>query len=146
MIRFGISWVARLLGVSGFAIQQRASSGSLKALNIHDRVIPSNPTNLAFKNPYSEPTYHLQRIQIVQIKVGETKQQSSASDDVDFVSVIATLKSKLYQETQKTQHYTKVFSELNERLADLEQAEEQPAKQKDLQKLQGWVHSKRVLH
>ena len=146
MIRFGISWVARLLGISGFTIQQHASSGSLKELNIHARVIPSNPTNLAFKNPYSEPTYHLQRMQIVQIKVGETKQQSSASDDVDFVSVIATLKSKLYQETQKTQHYTKVFSELNERLADLEQAEEQPAKQKDLQKLQGWVHSKRVLH
>jgi len=146
MIRFGISWVARLLGVSGFTIQQRSSSGSLKALNIPVPVIPSNPTNLAFKNPYSEPTYHLQRMQIVQIKVGETKQQSSASDDVDFVSVIATLKSKLYQETQKNQHYTKVFNELNERLADLEQAEEQPEKQKDLQKLQGWVHSKRVLH
>jgi hypothetical protein len=147
MIRFGISWVARLLvGVSGFTIQQHSSSGSLKALNIPVPVIPSNATNLAFKNPYSEPTYHLQRMQIVQIKVGETKQQSSASDDVDFVSVIATLKSKLYQETQKNQHYTKVFNELNERLADLEQAEEQPEKQKDLQKLQGWVHSKRVLH
>jgi len=62
------------------------------------------------------------------------------------VSVIATLKSKLYQETQKNQHFTKVFNELNERLADLEQAEEQPEKQKGLQKLQGWVHSKRVLH
>ena len=145
MIRFGISWVARLLGVSGFTIQQRASSGSLQALNIPARAMPSNPTNLAFKNPYSEPAYHLKRMQKAQLRVVGTEQQSSASNDDDFVSVIATLKSKLYKETQTTQHYTRVFNELNERLAELEQAV-QPEKQQDLQKLQGWVHSKRVLH
>ena len=145
MIRFGISWVARILGVSGFTIQQRTSSGSLQALNISARVIPSNPTNLAFKNPYSEPTYHLNRMQNAQLKMVGVGQQSSASDDEDFVSVIATLKSRLYKETQKNQHYTSVFNELSERLLELEQAA-QPAKQQDLQKLQGWVHSKRVLH
>lgn len=145
MIRFGISWVARLLGVSGFTIQQRASSGSLQALNISARAIPSNPTNLAFKNPYSEPNYHLSRMQSVQMKSSEVVQQPSASNDEDFVSVIATLKSKLYTETQKNQHYTRVFNELNERLAELEQAT-LSEKQQDLQKLQGWVHSKRVLH
>ena len=145
MIRFGISWVARLLGVSGFTIQQRASSGSLQALNISARAIPSNPTNLAFKNPYSEPNYHLSRMQSVQTKSSEVAQQPSASNDEDFVSVIAALKSKLYAETQKNQHYTRVFNELNERLAELEQAA-LPEKQQDLQKLQGWVHSKRVLH
>ena len=145
MIRFGISWVARLLGVSGFTIQQRASSGSLQALNISARAIPSNPTNLAFKNPYSEPNYHLSRMQSVQMKSSEVVQQPSASNDEDFVSVIATLKSKLYTETQKNQHYTRVFNELNERLAELEQAA-LSEKQQDLQKLQGWVHSKRVLH
>jgi hypothetical protein len=145
MIRFGISWVARLLGVSGFTIQQRASSGSLQALNIPARAIPSNPTNLAFKNPYSEPAYHLRRMQNAQVNMGQSKQQPSASNDDDFVSVIATLKSRLYKETQKNQHYTKVFNELNERLAELEQTA-QPEKQQDLQKLQGWVHSKRALH
>ena len=145
MIRFGISWVARLLGVSGFTIQQRASSGSLQALNIPARAMPSNPTNLAFKNSYSEPAYHLKRMQKAQLRVVGTEQQSSASNDDDFVSVIATLKSKLYKETQTNQHYTRVFNELNERLAELEQAV-QPEKQQDLQKLQGWVHSKRVLH
>jgi len=145
MIRFGISWVARLLGVSGFTIQQRATSGSLQALNIPAQVIPSNPTNLAFKNPYSEPTYHLNRMQSAHGKMREVEQRPSASNDEDFVSVIATLKSKLYQETQKNKHYTLVFNELNERLAALEQAA-QPTKQQDLQKLQGWVHSKRVFH
>ena len=145
MIRFGISWVARLLGVSGLTIQQRASSGSLQALNISTRAIPSNPTNLAFKNPHSEPHYHLSRMQSSQLKTGEMAQQSSASNDQDFVSVIADLKSKLYLETQKNQHYTKVFSELNERLVELEESA-QPEKLRDLQKLQGWVHSKRVLH
>ncbi|MCS5591502.1 MAG: hypothetical protein NZ775_03135 [Gammaproteobacteria bacterium] len=145
MIRFGISWVARLLGVSGFTIQQRTSSGSLQALNIAARAIPSNPSNLAFKNPYSEPAYHLNRMQKARIKTGEVVQQPSASNDEDFVSVIATLKSKLYKETQANQHYIKVFNELNVRLEELEQAV-QPEKQQDLQKLQGWVHSKRVLH
>jgi hypothetical protein len=80
-----------------------------------------------------------------QIIIGKAEQTSSASNDEDFVSVIATLKSRLYKETQKNQHYTSVFNELSERLLELEQAA-QPAKQQDLQKLQGWVHSKRVLH
>ncbi len=145
MIRFGISWVARLLGVSGFTIQQRASSGSLQALNIPARVIPSNPTNLALKNHNPEPAYHLNRMQSSQARLDEEGQQLTASNDEDFVSVIASLKSKLYHETQKNQHYAKFFNELNERLAELEQAV-QPEKQQDLQKLQGWVHSKRVLH
>ena len=145
MIRFGISWVARLLGVSGFTIQQRASSGSLQALNIPARVIPSNPTNLALKNHNPEPAYHLNRMQSSQARLDEEGQQLTASNDEDFVSVIASLKSKLYHEAQKNQHYAKFFNELNERLAELEQAV-QPEKQQDLQKLQGWVHSKRVLH
>tara|TARA_B110000914_G_scaffold200493_1_gene192190 strand:+ start:355 stop:792 length:438 start_codon:yes stop_codon:yes gene_type:complete len=145
MIRFGISWVARLLGVSGFTIQQRASSGSLQALNIPTQVIPSNPSNLAFKNSYSELEYHLNRMKNSLVDVLEVEQSPCASNDKDFVSVIATLKSKLYQETQKNKHYTLVFDELNDRLTELEKAS-QPTKQQDLQKLQGWVHSKRVFH
>ena len=47
MIRFGISWVARLLGVSGFTVQQPTTRGSLQDLNISERVIPFNPSNLA---------------------------------------------------------------------------------------------------
>jgi len=34
MIKFGISWVARLLGVSGFTVQQPTTRGSLQDLNI----------------------------------------------------------------------------------------------------------------
>ena len=47
MIRFGISWVARLLGVSGFTVQQPTTRGSLQDLNISERIIPFNPSNLA---------------------------------------------------------------------------------------------------
>ena len=47
VIRFGISWVARLLGVSGFTVQQPTTRGSLQDLNISERVIPFNPSNLA---------------------------------------------------------------------------------------------------
>ena len=40
MIKFGISWVARLLGVSGFTVQQPTTRGSLQDLNISARVVP----------------------------------------------------------------------------------------------------------
>lgn len=149
MIRFGISWVARLLGVSGFTVQQPTTRGSLQDLNISERVIPFNPSNLATKgflseNP-SEATQHLKRFQDTQTKLNSDSLLSEASNDQDLVSVIATLKSKLYQESIKSKHYTNAFNELNERLVELEKIV-QPEKKTDFQKLQGWVHSKRHIH
>jgi hypothetical protein len=70
---------------------------------------------------------------------------NEVSNDQDLVSVIATLKSKLYQESIKSKHYTNAFNELNDRLVELEKIV-QPEKKTDFQKLQGWVHSKRHIH
>ena len=149
MIKFGISWVARLLGVSGFTVQQPTTRGSLQDLNISARVVPFNPDNLAKDNFYfnndSRATEHLRRIQNTQVKLSQDHQVSDASNDQDLVSVIATLKSKLYQESLKSKHYSNAFNELNERLIELEKIV-QPEKKTDFQKLQGWVHSKRFLH
>ena len=152
MIKFGISWVARLLGVSGFTVQQPTTRGSLQDLNISARVIPFNPDNLAkdnlrFNNDLIA-TEHLKRFQDTQVKISQISQNSQVSDasnDQDLVSVIATLKSKLYQESLKSKHYSNAFNELNERLVELEKIV-QPEKKTDFQKLQGWVHSKRYLH
>ena len=149
MIRFGISWVARLLGVSGFTVQQPTNRGSLQDLNMSERVIPFNPSNLATKDSFSEnpseATQHLKRFQDTQTKLNSDSLLSEASNDQDLVSVIATLKSKLYQESIKSKHYTNAFNELNERLVELEKIV-QPEKKTDFQKLQGWVHSKRHIH
>ncbi len=149
MIRFGISWVARLLGVSGFTVQQPTTRGSLQDLNISERIIPFNPSNLAPKNSLlespSEATQHLKRLQDTQTKLNSDSLLSEASNEQDLVSVIATLKSKLYQESIKSKHYTNAFNELNERLVELEKIV-QPEKKTDFQKLQGWVHSKRHIH
>ena len=149
MIKFGISWVARLLGVSGFTVQQPTTRGSLQDLNISARVIPFNPDNLAKDNFHfdknSLATEHLRRFQDTQVKLSQNNQVSDASNDQDLVSVIATLKSKLYQESLKSKHYSNAFNELNERLIELEKIV-QPEKKTDFQKLQGWVHSKRFLH
>ena len=149
MIRFGISWVARLLGVSGFTVQQPTTRGSLQDLNISERITPFNPSNLAINNIYSldesEATRHLKRFQDTQVKLSKGEQVSDASNDQDLVSVIATLKSKLYQESIKSKHYTNAFNELNDRLVELENIV-QPGKKTDFQKLQGWVHSKRHFH
>ena len=149
MIRFGISWVARLLGVSGFTVQQPTTRGSLQDLNISERVIPFNPSNLATKDSLSESpseaTQHLKRFQDTQTKLNSDSLLSETSTDQDLVSVIATLKSKLYQESIKSKHYTNAFNELNERLVELEKIV-QPEKKTDFQKLQGWVHSKRHIH
>ena len=149
MIKFGISWVARLLGVSGFTVQQPTTRGSLQDLNISARVAPFNPDNLAKDNFHfnnvSRATEHLRRFQNTQVKLSQDNQVSDASNDQDLVSVIATLKSKLYQESLKSKHYSNTFNELNERLIELEKIV-QPEKKTDFQKLQGWVHSKRFLH
>ena len=149
VIRFGISWVARLLGVSGFTVQQPTTRGSLQDLNISERVTPFNPSNLATKDSFlessSEATQHLKRFQDTQTKLNSDSLLSEASNDQDLVSVIATLKSKLYQESIKSKHYTNAFNELNERLVELEKIV-QPEKKTDFQKLQGWVHSKRHIH
>jgi cell fate (sporulation/competence/biofilm development) regulator YlbF (YheA/YmcA/DUF963 family) len=149
VIRFGISWVARLLGVSGFTVQQPTSRGSLQDLNISQRIIPYNPNNLTTDNLHplgeSEANIHLRRFQETQVRLGNEHRISEATNDQDLVSVIATLKSKLYQESIKSKHYTNAFNELNERLVELEKIVE-PGKKTDFQKLQGWVHSKRHFH
>ena len=149
MIRFGISWVARLLGVSGFTVQQPTTRGSLQDLNISERVIPFNPSNLAINetvtNNDSDSIQPLQLFQETQAKLNTDTTSNEASNDQDLVSVIATLKSKLYQESIKSKHYTNAFNELNERLIELEKIV-QPEKKTDFQKLQGWVHSKRHIH
>ena len=149
MIKFGISWVARLLGVSGFTVQQPTTRGSLQDLNISARVVPFNPDNLAKDNFHfnndSIATEHLRRFQNTQVQLSQDNQVSDASNDQDLVSVIATLKSKLYQESLKSKHYSNAFNELNERLIELEKIV-QPEKKTDFQKLQGWVHSKRFFH
>jgi len=149
VIRFGISWVARLLGVSGFTVQQPTTRGSLQDLNISERVIPFNPSNLALNASLQQgdfdATQPLKRFQDTQAKLNKDMLVDEASDDQDLVAVIATLKSKLYQESIKSKHYTNAFNELNERLIELEEIV-QPEKKTDLQKLQGWVHSKRHIH
>ena len=145
VVRFGISWVARLLGISGFTIQQRTSSGSLQALNV-PKITPFNPSNLAYKaqnEVTAESDYHLNRLQSQSVSNQDNEEISG--NDQDLLSVIATLKSKLYQERSKSRHYDALFNELNERLVELEKSTD-PDSQKDLQKLQGWVHSNRVIH
>ena len=122
VIKFGISWVARFLGVSGFTVQQPTTRGSLQDLNISARVVPFNPSNLAndhihFHND-RKATNHLKRFQDTQVKLSQDSQVSDASN---------------------------AFNELNERLVELEKIV-QPEKKTDFQKLQGWVHSKRYLH
>ena len=144
VIKFGISWVARLLGVSGFTIQQPTTRGSLQDLNISQRVIPFNPNNLPTIGE-AKVSQHLKKFQKVQTNLSQVGHVNYGSNDQDLVSVIATLKSKLYQESIKSKHYTNAFNELNERLVELEKIV-QPEKKIDFQKLQGWVHSKRHLH
>ena len=149
MIRFGISWVARLLGVSGFTVQQPTTRGSLQDLNISERVTPFNPSNLVINNTHnldqSSAVKYFKRFQDTHVKLSEEDQVSDASNGQDLVSVIATLKSKLYQESIKSKHYTNAFNELNERLVELEKIVK-PDKKIDFKKLQGWVHSKRHFH
>jgi hypothetical protein len=117
----------------------------LQALNV-PKITPFNPSNLAYKGQnevVAKSDYHLNRLQSQ--SVSNQDREEISGNDQDFLSVIATLKSKLYQERSKSRHYDALFNELNKRLVELEKSTD-PDRQKDLQKLQGWVHSNRVIH
>ena len=95
MIKFGISWVARLLGVSGFTVQQPTTRGSLQDLNISARIAPFNPDNLAkdnfqFNNNF-KANEQLKRFQDTQVKLSQNTQVSEASNDQDLVSVLSLI-------------------------------------------------------
>ena len=140
MIKLSVSQAARRLGVSRSNIQDQINSGKLQT---HEGYVTTDSIRLAYPTHslHSERDVHLQKMQ--QIKT-DAMYKAGASDAIKqeneqaLMTIIASVKSKLYKEQLKNKHYQMVFLELGERLEVLEKCCHEQDKH-PLNELQDWV-------
>ncbi len=140
MVKLSVSQAARKLGVSRGDIQDQINSGKLQT---HEGYVTTDSIRLAYPSAslHSEQDKHIRRMQQIQ---ADAIYKSGSVDSVvkenekAFKSVIASLKTKLYQEKLRIEHYEMVFAELSERLDVLEKCCHSQDKEA-LHQLQGWV-------
>ena len=141
MIKLSVSQVARKLGVSRTHIQDQINTGKLQT---HEGYVTTDSIRLAYPNKslHSEQDRHLQKMQ--QIK-NDAMFKAGAVDTIKreneqaLMTAVTNLKSKLYKEELKNEHYAMVFEELGERLDTLEKCCHSQDKE-PLHKLQTWVN------
>jgi hypothetical protein len=139
MIKLSVSQAARRLGVSRANIQDQINAGKLQT---HEGYVTTDSIRLAYPSHslHSEQESRLKKMQ--QIKA-DAMYKAGAADIIKqeneqaLITVIASLKSKLYKEELKNEHYQLVFSELSERLQVLEKCCHEEDKQ-PLNELQSW--------
>ena len=142
MVKLSVSKAARMLGISRFDIQGQINSGKLQT---HEGYVTTDSLRLAYPNTslHSEQDKRIQKMQ--QIKDDAVYKSGSidiahAENEKAYIGAIAVLKSKLYKEEIKNQHYEMVFEELGGRLEVLEACCHSQDKEA-LHKLQGWVET-----
>lgn len=129
-----------MLGISRFDIQNQINNGKLQT---HEGYVTMDSLRLAYPNANlnSEQDQHIQKMQ--QIKNNalhkiETDNTIHNANNKTYHSIITHLKSKLYKEEIKNQHYEVIFAEFSERLEVLEKNCHSQDK-KALHNLQSWV-------
>ncbi|MBT3277012.1 hypothetical protein [Candidatus Thioglobus sp.] len=140
MIKLSVSQAARRLGVSRSSIQDQINSGKLQT---HEGYVTADSIRLAYPAycVNSEQEVHLRKMQKIK---ADAMYKAGAADIIKqkneqaLMTIIASLKSKLYQEQMGKQHFQLVFLELSERLEVLEKCCHEQDKQ-PLNDLQSWV-------
>jgi hypothetical protein len=140
MIKLSVSQAARRLGVSRVDIQDQINLGKLQT---HEGYVTMDSIRLSYPSHslHSERDAHLQKIAQIKAdamyKAGAADTAKQANEQA-LMTTIARLKSKLYKEEIKNQHYQLVFLELGERLEALEKCCHEQDKH-PLNELQSWV-------
>jgi len=140
MVKLSVSQAARRLGVSRSNIQAQINSGKLQT---HEGYVTTDSIRLAYPtyNLNTEQEVHLKKIQQIKAdamyKAGAADAAKQANEQA-LMTVVAALKSKLYKEEVKNQHYQLVFSQLGERLAALQKCCHEQDK-RPLNELQSWI-------
>ncbi|SMN13535.1 hypothetical protein BHECKSOX2_598 [Bathymodiolus heckerae thiotrophic gill symbiont] len=142
MIKLSVSKAARMLGISRFDIQNQINNGKLQT---HEGYVTTDSLRLAYPNTNldSEQDQRIQKMQQIKNAAVMKMEVDTATHDKNkqaYMGVITNLKSKLYKEEIKNQHYEMVFSELTERLKILEKHCHSKDKAA-LHKLQNWIES-----
>ncbi len=140
MIKLSVSQAARQLGVSRGDIQNQINLGKLQT---HEGYVTTDSIRLAYPNHglHSEQDKHIQKMQQIKddamFKAGAADKIKLENEQV-LMSAIANVKSKLYKEKIKNEHYAMVFEELGQRLSELEKCCHAQDK-RPLNQLQNWV-------
>ena len=118
MIKLSVSKAARILGISRVDIQAQINSGKLQT---HEGYVTTDSLRLAYPNTslHSEQDDRLKKMQ--QIKDDAMFKSSfsaftQSENEKSLMEIVASLKTKIYKEEIKNQHYEMVFEELGERL------------------------------
>ncbi|MBE8189543.1 MAG: hypothetical protein HAW58_01425 [Candidatus Thioglobus sp.] len=133
MVKLSVSKAAKILGITRFEIQAQINNGKL---HTHEGYVTTDSLRLAYPNIHfhSEEDRHIQKMQQIKdnavFKSGATDTAQTASEKA-FTGVIAGLKAK-------NQHYQMVFSQLNQRLEELEKCCHSQDKNA-LNQLQNWI-------
>jgi hypothetical protein len=141
VVKLSVSKAARMLGISRFDIQNQINNGKLQT---HEGYVTTDSLRLAYPsvNMSSEQAQHIQKLQQIMnnaiFKMEADAAIHSANDKV-YTGIVTHLKSKLYKEELKNQHYEMVFSKLTERLDILERQCHSQDKE-PLHRLQHWIN------
>ncbi|HAY41451.1 MAG TPA: hypothetical protein DCX64_04165 [Gammaproteobacteria bacterium] len=140
MVKLSVSKAAKILGISRFEIQDQINCGKL---HTHEGYVTPDSIRLAY------PEISFQIEQDAQIKkMQKIKDKSDYRNGVNktvhtenesaLISVVASLKTKLYREEIKNKHFEMVFKQLNERLEKLNDCCHSQDKEK-LSQIQRWI-------
>ncbi|MBW5289699.1 MAG: hypothetical protein Rpha_1493 [Candidatus Ruthia sp. Apha_13_S6] len=147
VIKLSVSQAARKLGVSRTQIQAQINSGKLQT---HEGYVTTDSIRLAYPkiSLHSEQDKHIQKMQ--QIKANAMFKAGAADtvkqeNEQKLISIITSLKSKLYKEELRNEYYEMVFEELGNRLNVLEQCCHAQDKE-PLHKLQYWIKNQSNLN
>lgn len=147
MIKLSVSQAARKLGVSRVHIQQQINSGKLQT---HEGYVTIDSIRLAYPKAslHSEQDRHLKKMQQIKadamFKAGAADTAKQANEQM-LIGLITALKSKIYKEELKNEHYAMVFKELGTRLNALEKCCHAQDKV-PLHKLQYWIKNQSNLN
>ncbi|NYT52871.1 MAG: hypothetical protein H0A74_04825 [Candidatus Vesicomyosocius endoextente] len=140
VIKLSVSQAARKLGVSRAHIQTQINLGKLQT---HEGYVTTDSIRLAYPkiSLHSEQDKYIQKMQQIKsdamFKAGIdyfTKQENEEK----LINIISALKSKLYKEELRNEHYSMVFEELYSRLNIFEKCCHTQDKE-SLHKLQYWI-------
>ncbi|MFP6775495.1 MAG: hypothetical protein VCA13_01850 [PS1 clade bacterium] len=140
MVKLSVSKAAKLLGISRFEIQHQINCGKL---HTHEGYVTTDSIRLAYpksslKTEQDERIKKLNRIKEEANYRNGVNNSIHSENESALISVVASLKTKLYREEHKNKHYEMVLQELTVRLEELKKCCHSQDKDQ-LYQIQAWM-------
>lgn len=140
MVKLSVSKAAKLLGISRLEIQNQINTGKL---NTHEGYVTSDSIKLAYPGSSfeTEQDSQIKKMQKIKNKADYRNGVNNSihtENESALISVVASLKTKLYREERKSKHFEMVFKQLNERLEILNECCHKQDKE-ELSQIKKWI-------